>query len=213
MSTESNMPEKQSRKWLPPWCPDAKTPDGTQVDVAISALQKAVRDCDEVVAVYWVRQLYLAGAKMWKRLHVYAAEDVGLADLSVKTHILELEQAAEKCKGGGKTRDLLHIVEAVMILCRAKKSRAVDNAIVWFKTHPTWRPPTDAEVEALAADGTQPEIPDKAYDKHTQAGRNMGRGIKHFLKEGAVLANESEVAGFQPPRMCRHCWGTGMVRP
>ncbi len=33
-------------------------------------------------------------------------------------------------------------------------------------------------------------IPDYAVDKHTQRGRNMHRGLDHFISEGALLSNE-----------------------
>ena len=33
-------------------------------------------------------------------------------------------------------------------------------------------------------------IPDRAYDRHTAAGKRMGRGFKHFFKKAASLKNE-----------------------
>lgn len=33
------------------------------------------------------------------------------------------------------------------------------------------------------------ELPDYAYDKHTETGRKMGRGFRHFIEEGSVLTN------------------------
>ena len=75
--------------------------DDTPVDVAISCLQKAVRRGQEAAAIYWVKQLYLCrekkicGVHIFKKLLVYSAEDVGLADLSVKTRVVELNQMAE----------------------------------------------------------------------------------------------------------------------
>jgi len=101
-----------------------------------------------------------------------------------------------------------------MVLCRCKKSRAVDNAIIWYNEHPTYVLPTDAEVEALAtADQPKPEIDDEVYDMHTAAGRKLGRGMEHFKTEGAALVNESDVAPFTPPTTmpCPHCSGTGKV--
>lgn len=35
-------------------------------------------------------------------------------------------------------------------------------------------------------------IPDYALDKHTAKGRSLGRDIKHFLEDGALLINEAE---------------------
>ena len=33
-------------------------------------------------------------------------------------------------------------------------------------------------------------VPDRAYDTHTSAGRKKGRGLEHFLNEGAIVVNE-----------------------
>ena len=38
--------------------------------------------------------------------------------------------------------------------------------------------------------GERPQIPDVAYDMHTKRGQEMGRGLEHFLKEGALVENE-----------------------
>jgi hypothetical protein len=35
------------------------------------------------------------------------------------------------------------------------------------------------------------EIPDFAYDKHTQKGRQLGRGVEHWRQEGCKLSNEA----------------------
>lgn len=48
-------------------------------------------------------------------------------------------------------------------------------------------------------------IPDYAIDKHTEAGRNLGRGIVHFLKEGAILVNECEVYKEQSAEYLKLC--------
>ena len=187
----------KKRRAMQPWI--VKTPDGTLVSVARSAVQKAIRDGDESAAVYWMRQLYLTGiTKVWKALKVFSFEDIGLADLSVKTHVLELQQMAEDCKTDGHQTDLLPLLLATMICARAKKSRNADDAAIWFNEHPTFVMPTPEEAEVLAAK-PQPSIPDKVFDKHTCKGRSMGRGLEHFKNEAAVLTNESDVAPFTPP--------------
>jgi hypothetical protein len=38
--------------------------------------------------------------------------------------------------------------------------------------------------------GERPQIPDVAYDMHTRRGQERGRGLAHFLKEGALVENE-----------------------
>jgi len=189
-------PQPEKRQ-MPPWA--QKTPDGTSVEEANSFFQKFIRRGDELAAGYWIRQLYYADRKVWKKLFILCSEDVGLADLSIDKHVLELEQIAEKCKDE-RHSDLLMVMKATMLICRAEKSRAVDNAIIYYNQHPTWKPPTDAEIEHLAhGDLPRPEIPDAFYDMHTTAGRRMGRGIDHFLAEGAMLSNESDVVGFVAP--------------
>jgi hypothetical protein len=193
----------------PTYC--ATTPHRWDVDVAISAAHKFMRWGDEGNAVYWIKQLYFANTEgrsqinVWKQLHIYAGEDIGLADLSVKTHVLELEQIAGKCKDN-RHSDLMMVVEAMLICCRAKKSRAADNAIIWFVQHPTYKAPTPEEIElAVKTNQPKPVVPDDSpiYDRHTAKGRRMGRkenaGMEHFLAEGARLENESDVAPFTPP--------------
>lgn len=196
---------------LPPWT--AKTPDGTPVDVARSAAQKAVRDGDEQAGIYWIKQLYFADRKIWKALSIFAVEEIGIADLSVKTHVLELEKLAEACRDE-RNSDLLHVITAMTICCRAKKCRAADDAAIWYNEHPTFTMPTPGEVKNLAnTDLLQPTIDDKVFDRHTTKGRKMGRGMEHFKAEGAQLQNKSDVIPFVPPTSvpCPHCSGTGRV--
>jgi hypothetical protein len=77
-------------------------------------------------------------------------------------------------KKAKKNAENMFIVHAVMILARAKKSRAVDNALVTnYLEQPEWR-----------------EVPDVAIDKHTLRGKRMGRGFEHFISEGSVVTNE-----------------------
>ena len=200
---------------LPPWSDKATSPDGYKYDLVISALQGYVRDGNEGEAVKLVKQLYAAGYKVWPRIRTYAEEEAGLSAIDLTLMVAGLEETAGKVKTDGHRRDLLCIIKATMLVCRAKKSRAVDNAIHRFDLY-DGEVPTDDEVKALA-ESTEPPapIPDKAYDKHTTDGRKMGRGMEHFLEEKATLQNESDVAPFQPPqegtKACPRCWGTGRV--
>jgi hypothetical protein len=132
----------------------ATTPHGWDVDVAESGAHKSMRRGDEGNGVYWIKQLYFANAEgrchinVWKQIFVYSCEDIGLADLSVKTHVLdlykklkqhleELEEIGEICKDGACHSDLEMVVEAMMLCCRAEESRAVDDAIIYFNEHPS----------------------------------------------------------------------------
>jgi hypothetical protein len=206
------------------------TPDGTTVDVARSAAQKTVRDGDEVQGLRWLRQLYFAGCNVGKALAIFVSEEIGLADTAVWGQAKDMLALADRCKpdhvpsakcleGGDKScenrgghPDLLHYNNAMMLCCRAPKLRAADNAAIWLRTH-TFNPPTPEEIKAATetAKATPPVIPEKVYDKHTSEGRRRGRGMEHFLTEGAALQNKSDVLDFQPPKLCPHCGGTGRV--
>lgn len=204
------------------------TPDGTTVDVARSAAQKAVRDGDENAGVYWIRQLFFVGYDVWKALAIFAVEDIGMADLSVRSHVLELAKAAEICKprdhrpgfecvetGCKKHPDLLCAIEAMMICCRANKCRSADEAAIWFRENSTYKPPTPEETAALDRDDLEkPIIPDKVFDQHTAEGsRRLKRGMDHFKQEASQLKNKADIVPFTPPKdmACPHCRGTGRL--
>lgn len=205
----------------------AKTPDGTKLDLAVSMLQKCVRRGREADAIYLVKQLYHGGKQrlfacdIWRKLYIYAGEEVGLADILLPMRLQDLERAADRIAVSGqqdgvtKDADLLYLIMAVMILCRVKKSRMTDNAIHWFDKN-AYTPPTMAELDAAMlteqAKPTDPELLDDAKDQHTGEGRAMGRGMDHFLAKGAKLENESDVAEMKPPtNSCPHCGGTGRL--
>ena len=140
---------------------------------------------------------------------------LALADRCKPDHVPKAECLAggdESCENSGGHPDLLHYNSAMMLCCRAPKLRAADNAAIWFRTR-TFNPPTPEEVKAATekAKTAPPAIPDKVYDKHTTEGRKLGRGLEHFLKEGASLQNKSDVQDFQPPKICPTCHGTGRL--
>jgi hypothetical protein len=47
-------------------------------------------------------------------------------------------------------------------------------------------------VRTDLADGGRAEVPDHALDMHTRRGQEMGRGIEHFLTDGARVEPELE---------------------
>lgn len=185
----------------------AKTVHNWDVDVAASAVQKSVRDGDEGNGCYWIRELYftndenLSPIDIWKKLFILYGEEVGNADQSLAEYLKNLKYMAGEVKDG-RNSDLTFVINAMMLICRAKKSRAADNANVWFEQNSTYVPPTPEEIKHYESDDLPtPVIPpdSKIYDKHTARGRKMGRELKHFLKEAAVLKNESDIAPFQAP--------------
>jgi replication-associated recombination protein RarA len=139
-------------------------------------------------ACYWISQLYFAGANIWKKLFTMMHEDIGVADKAVWDEIRKLEQDAERIKDK-RHSDLLVVFNAVLCLCRAKKSRAADNIAIHLRTT-DWRPVSQADIEAAAeAAKTKREVPDYAIDGHTAKGCAMGRGLDFFLEEGSKLGN------------------------
>ena len=193
-------PKKKKEGKLRPPPPWGKI-DGTKVDVVFSAAHKCVRRGIETDAIAWIRLLHLNGFNVWKQLKIYAMEDIGLADTSVLSRIEILEKFADEVKDTAHHPELLAIIEAVMILCRAKKSRATDNAAIWFQENPTYVPPTEGEVqEASEVELMTPPVYEDYLDKHTAAGRHDGRGLEDFKKtENEALANKADVAPFVPP--------------
>ena len=143
----------------------------------ISALQKCIRRGLEKEALYWALELYESNYSewLWKRLRIISSEDVGLAQPNISSEIWALYQMASlaaKKKDDKSEPQRLFMAHAVIMLCRAKKSRLIDWAIVWeILTHPF-------KKEA---------IPDFALDKHTIRGKSMGRSWKHFFEEGSKL--------------------------
>jgi replication-associated recombination protein RarA len=158
------------------------TPGGYKCGEVTSAMQKCIRRGLEEDALFWATELDLAGYPeyVWKRLKIIASEDVGLGDNSAAPTISALYQhwlEQRKKKDTRHAPERLFLVHAVLILCRAAKSRAVDHALIALYEAPR----------------EKREIPDFAKDRHTAAGRKLRRGWKHFWSEGAKLANKAEL--------------------
>jgi len=141
-----------------------------------SALQKSIRRGDEEAALYWAVELDRSGygEYVWKRLRIIASEDIGLAEPLMPATIHALYETWTQLR---KKRDdkqepwRLMMVHAVILLARAKKSRIVDHALLTLY---------EGELEPRA-------IPDVAADRHTLAGKRMGRGWPHFFESSTLL--------------------------
>ncbi|MCK4515937.1 MAG: hypothetical protein KAU31_11805, partial [Spirochaetaceae bacterium] len=62
-------------------------------------------------------------------------------------------------------------------LCGCRKDRSSDEMTLWAKM-------------ATGRGEARPAIPDYALDMHTAEGKKLGRGLQHFLEEGAQVAPE-----------------------
>jgi replication-associated recombination protein RarA len=156
------------------------TPGGYLNGEVASALQKAIRRGDERGALFWASELDLAGfgGHVWKRLRIIASEDVGLADTCVAVAVRALydnwrELSKKKDEPAGHYH--VFLLHAVCLPARAPKSRSLDHALMLM----------------YAGECEQLPIPDAALDMHTRRGRELGRGLTHFLEEGAKVANET----------------------
>lgn len=151
---------------------------------ASSAFQKAIRRNEEKLALYFMVEFFNSGYDeyLWKKLKVITSEDVGLAEPGLVSTIAALHQSYTELKKDAKENkpERLFLVHAVILLCRSRKSRLVDWAMIKL-----WR----------EHDHTEVTIPDWAHDMHTLKGKQMGRGIDHFYNEGTELANHEVQPG------------------
>ena len=143
-----------------------------------SSMQKEIRRGHEREALFWATELDQAGYGnyVWKRLRIIASEDVGIADSSVAVLVRSLYEnwiEAKRNKDDKQDPARLFLIHAVIALARAPKSRIVDNALMVM----------------YEGERPHPDIPDYAYDKHTNKGRSLGRGVDHFFDVGAKLNN------------------------
>jgi hypothetical protein len=180
--------------------------DNSLLSEAISGLQKAIRRNMEAEALVLALGLYDSnyGMALAKRIPVVATEDISLADPAA------VAQACTLCmmwitlkKEAGKDRnpDCLPLMMAVMLLCRADKSREVDNACVVIREEQK-RGTGDHPMDVIE------RYHDLIVDSHTAAGsaklRRMAaeRGLSYeqiawedFYQNGAVLQPLKEING------------------
>lgn len=151
------------------------TKSGEELGVVASAFQKAIRRGLEDEALHWGVELDISnyGEYAWKRMRIITSEDVGLAEPHLPATIHALYQNwldQRKKKDEKHAPERLFFIHAILLLCRARKSRIVDHALITYYNNHTPRP-----------------VPDFAFDKHTLAGRRMGRGVAHWFDEGIRL--------------------------
>lgn len=161
---------------------DVRTKHGYSFYEVASAFQKAVRRCDEKLAMFWAIELYDSGYQkfVWKRMLIMSCEDVGLGDPTTNTIIMSLKQTWDYLVSL-KERSLperLPFTQAVLQLVHCKKSRYVDLAISVY-----WRENATKHYE----------MPDYVFDMHTYKGKAMGRGLKFFYEEAAKINNANKL--------------------
>ena len=163
-----------------PWT-SATTSTGLPADEVISTLQKSIRRGEVRNAVLCALDLSATSRELdtylWDRLHVIAVEDVGLGNPQAIAIVVALDTARKRYDETTHDRTLFTI-HAVRVLAESSKDRSNDELANLVR----------AELEA----GGRAEIPDHALDMHTRRGQQLGRGIEHFLTEGARVDPELE---------------------
>jgi len=147
----------------------------------VSALQKAIRRCDDQQALYWAVELDRSGLGfyVWRRLLIIVSEDIGLAEPEMPAIIKALYDTWRELTAWNNRNNpqRLMLCHAVLLMARAKKSRTLDHA-----TH-----------VAYTINDRLFEIPDYALDFHTREGKRQGNGLDHWYKEAAFLNNQAEI--------------------
>jgi hypothetical protein len=164
---------------LDPWT-RVRTRHDLPADEVISALQKEIRRGKTENAALLAYEMLTTSpeleAKLWQRLLVISVEDIGWGDLNAPVIVNTLHQMHFN-PGLLEGDRFLFAIHAVRLLCACQKDRSSSEMFSWLK----------AKVEKQ---GVTPEIPDYAIDMHTARGKQMGRGLKHFLEQGALVEPE-----------------------
>ncbi len=162
-----------------PWA-SQRTYHDLPADEVISALQKEIRRGHTENAALIAYELLLTSEPaeefLWLRLQVISVEDVGLGQPNAPVLVRTLEQIRRNFPRDHGDR-FLFAIHAVRFLCGCQKDRGSDELLTWMRL----------AVEQGAA---RPAIPDYALDMHTSAGKARGRGLRHFLEQGAQVAPE-----------------------
>lgn len=149
-------------------------------DEVISALQKEIRRGHTENAALLAYEMLVTSAdleaKLWQRLQVISVEDIGYGEPNAPMLIHSLYQMHQNFPRPLGDR-YLFALHAVRYLSGCTKDRSSDELLSWVK-------------RAIETDQHRPVIPDYALDMHTAAGRQLGRGKRHFLEEAALVAPE-----------------------
>jgi len=164
---------------IDPWV-EVKTYHGLEADQVISALQKEIRRGNTENAVLLAYEMAVTSPELedylWQRLMVISVEDVGFGDAHAPVLIHTLYQMIGRFNLSDGERKVFAI-HGVKYLCDCPKDRSSDEMYNWVK-------------HAVENEGVRPVIPDYALDMHTEKGRALGRGKRHFYQEGARLSPE-----------------------
>lgn len=164
-----------------PWA-GIKTRNGFSGDEIISMLQKSIRRGIEKDALMAAYEMYITSPqmedKMWRRLLVICAEDIGFGDPMISILVESLNRMRKEFLYNEGDRSIF-FVHAIRCMCKCKKERSND----YIKTLITQDFENDCPLT----------VPEYALDMHTEKGREMGRDIIHFYKEASRVIPELDL--------------------
>lgn len=144
-----------------------------------SAMQKAIRRNDAMVAGYFALELWTSGFRdyVWKRLFTISAEDC----YGVITKEIEaLWQGHELVnKNASEPKGRIFVSKAVLLLCSAGKCRDADHLQNFVYDGKL----VDAEKWLEDVRRYPIEIPQYTFDCHTRKGKKRGRTKEEFFRE------------------------------
>lgn len=168
-----------------PWA-KITTRNGFAGDEIISMLQKSIRKAKEENAIRAAYEMYITSPqmeeKLWRRLLAISVEDIGFGDPNACVYVWTLNQIRKEFLYADGDRSLFFI-QAIRYLCRCKKERSSDHI--------------KCRIMAEFEHGKTLEIPDYAYDMHTQKGKAMGHDVIHFLEDASCVTPELEDEEFK----------------
>lgn len=144
-----------------------------------SAMQKAIRRNDAMVAGYFALELWTSGFRdyVWRRLFTISAEDCYGA---ITKEIEALWQGHELVnKSASEPKGRIFVSKAVLLLCSAGKCRDADHLQNFVYDGKL----VDAEKWLEDVRRYPIEIPQYTFDCHTRKGKKRGRTKEEFFRE------------------------------
>jgi replication-associated recombination protein RarA len=153
--------------------------NGYPFDELRSVLQKSIRRGLLEEAVLAAYEFYSSGAEaeevLWRRLEVIATEDVGFGLIEAPAILESLNAQRKRMVDFGDR--WMYTVHAVRLLATAKKDNTTMQLATWAQY-------------AVARGERKVIVEDYQVDMHTRRGVALGRDVKHWWTQGALLNNK-----------------------
>jgi hypothetical protein len=170
------------------------THNGYGLAECASAMQKAIRRNKPQIAGFFALEMAERyHAYVWKRLLICSAED--LAGV-ITQEVIALHDAFLRVNEGKpkKLRGKVMIAKAVLLMCKAPKSRDADH-LVCVVPH-TFRAERLEAAYAAACKGPLPPLPEYTFDCHTVRGRRNGKTRADFFQDEFLALQPREEGVF-----------------